>query len=47
MIEEREIFWFDKDNEGNIVLYYVVVFGNYLIMWMIFVLMKKYCLDID
>ena len=47
MIEEREIFWLDKDNEGNTALHHAAASGNYLITRMVIASMKKYRLDID
>ena len=47
MIKEREIFWLDRDNEGNTALHHSAASGNYLITRMVIAQMKKYRLDID
>jgi len=47
MIKEREIFWLDKDNEGNTALHHAAASGNYPITRMVIEQMKKYRLDID
>ena len=42
MIEEREIFWLDKDNEGNTALHHAAASGNYPITRMVIEKMTKY-----
>ena len=47
MIEEREIPWLDKDNEGNTALHHTAASGNHVITRMVIGQMRKYGLDID
>ena len=47
MIQEKEIHWLDRDNEGNTTLHHAAVSGNCSITRMVIEQMRKYGLDID